>query len=306
MAIGTRGCQAASALKRQGDKPTGVRRHLEGWELALLTLAMALLAALVALPRPVEPDDFPVPDLDPSKVADINRAETERAQRVSEVPLPYGVRAAGEAFRAVGTATFRNEDDLPETMTKLVRTVKVALEQHGAEPLLSLRAIQCELFLTALKGWEATGVIDTELIELGGAFLEKAQSSHWFDDSGRLALSSDERRILFRVRWGVLTGLGETHPFEPTLSEWRVYYAFLLRHPEGAPQLTTSQQLSYVNALARVDPAYPADYARGVLLYRGGRLAEAARAFSGHLERYPSGRWALRARNFWLATQGQL
>jgi TolA-binding protein len=66
-----------------------------------------------------------------------------------------------------------------------------------------------------------------------------------------------------------------------------------------------SQLLSYVNALARIDPSYPADYARGVLLYRSGRPAEAARAFSRHLEVYPDGPWTLRARNFWLAAQGQ-
>jgi len=281
---------------------------LDGWELALVTVTMALLAAVLALPRPVEPHHLPEPELDPRRVADMARTEAERAQRVRDTPLPYGIRATGEAFRAVGAATFRNDEDVTETLTKLTRTARVALSEHGPEALLNLRAIQCELFLAALGAWEATGIVDAELVELGGTFLGKARSSQWLDDSGRLALKRHERSILFRVRWGLLTGLGKAHPFKPTLAEWRVYYAFLLRHPEaptrGSSGARVDQQLAYVNALARVDPSYPADYARGVLLYRGGRHTEAARAFGRHLQLHPNGPWTLRARNFWLATRG--
>ena len=103
-------------------------------------------------------------------------------------------------------------------------------------------------------------------------------------------------------------GLGQTHPFAPTLNEWRVYYRFLLGRP--APQgperaFDSRRKLEYVAALAEHDGDYPAHLARGVLLYQAGAPAEAAVALRRHLDQMPDGPWALRARNH-LAACGAL
>lgn len=304
--MGARGCQAASALKRQGDKPTGAKRHFDGWQLGLLSLCIAGLALALALPRRAEPSDLPVPKIDPVRVADILRDQTERAQRVRETPLPFEVRAVGEALRGFSAASFTLDDDPAVAGSQLVRTAARALAAHGEDRLLDLRAIQTELFLNSLRRWEGGAPAGDELRELAGNFVEKATQSGWVDATGRLTLSAVERVVLFRIRWGMLTGLGNTFPFKPSLTDWRVYYRFLLDHPEGS--LTSSaparraRQLTYATALGKLDPEFPAELAEGVILYQLGRYPEARRAFQAHLTAHPSGRYTLRARNYWLSS----
>ncbi len=305
MASRSRRCQAASALKLQGDKPTGIRRHLEGWQLAPITLLMALFAALLALPRSAEPGCLPSPDVDASKIADIIREEQQRAARVRRTPLRFAVRAVGERVREYGIASLESRDEAGSAKGAIERAAARALQRYGAEPLLNLRAIQTELFLAALARWERTGVPDDELAELGGTFVQKAQANAWVDARGRLQMSELERRVVFRVRWGVLTALGKTAPFRSARDEWRVYYRFLLRHPEGGRRAIGAAraraQLSYVSALAKFDLDYPADFANGILFYRTGEYRRSMLAFQQHLLLRPEGRWTLRARNFWLS-----
>lgn len=304
VATGSRGCQAATALKRQGDKPTGAKSHLDGWQLGLLSLCMAGLALALALPRRAEPSDLPVPRIDSASVADILRDQTERAQRVRETPLPFDVRAVGEALREFSVASFTLDADPSEAGSALTRLAARALEAHGKDALLDLRAIQTALFLDALKRWEAGTSPGDELTELAGNFVDKARQSGWVDATGRLRLSLTERIVLFRVRWGVLTGLGAAFPFKPSLTEWRIYYRFLLRHPEGAlvtsPAARRARQLKYATALGKLDPDFPMEFARGVLLFQSGRYPQAMRAFQGHLTAHPTGRYTLRVRNYWL------
>lgn len=304
MAIGPDHCQAATALKRQGDKPTGLSRHLEGWQLGLVSVGMAILAAALAIPRSVEPRDLPDPTYDPLLAADILRDQTERAQRVRQTPLPFAVRRVGEALRLLGAASSSLDDDPVGASGELSRAVARALDLHGKGPLLDLRAIQTELFLAALQRWEGGAPVDSEFRQLAGNFVEKAQTSGWIRNDGRLAMTTLERVVFFRIRWSVLTGLRQEHPFRPSLTEWRIYYGFLLRHPEAQARSEgrnrALRQLGYVTALSKLDPEYPIDYARGILLFQSGRYSESMDSFERHLRRHPEGRWTLRARNFWL------
>jgi hypothetical protein len=293
-------------LKRQGDKPTGVHRHFEGWQLGLVSVCMAGGALLLALPRGTTPRDLPEPQLDSASVADILRAQTEITQRVRDAPLPFEVRKVGEMFRAYGSATFVPHSDLPRAESDLTSSVEEALRAHGPEPLLALRAVQTELFLSALRRLEAQGSEDQELRELAGDFIEKAKRCRWLDSRGRLLMSTTERSVMFRMRWGNLTQLLRERRFKPSLTEWRLYYRFLLRHPESpaAPESAryAAQQLDYVNALAKLDPDFPADFAAGILLFQSRRYPESMRAFQRHLTVHPEGPWTLRARNFWLGS----
>ncbi len=116
-------------------------------------------------------------------------------------------------------------------------------------------------------------------------------------------MSPSERAVFFPIRWAELTGLRGTGAFTPTLDEWRVYYGFLLAHPEGATASDRLRgQFNYVTALAKRDATYPLWLARGVLQYQQGSMPEAADAFQVHLAEHPDGPYSLRAKNYLLAT----
>ena len=280
------------------------RRHLEGWELGVVAVGIAVASSLVAVPRAVAPDVLPVPAVDREEQRAEREADRERARAARASRLPYEVRAVGEAFRRTGAllASGNAETALNEVV-ELRALARAARVTHGDAKLLALRALQTELFLEALAGWEESAAATPDLRELGGDFLAKAEQSGWMRDSHRLVPDESERRVLFRARWSRLTGLFNAHPFSPTLNEWRAYYRFLLEHPESGPyppgdQHAALELLGYVSALERRDPDYPIALSRGILHYWSGDYAQAAAHFRQHLARHPRGPWRLRAQNY--------
>jgi hypothetical protein len=283
-------------MKGDGAAIGALRGHLEGWPLGLGVVGAAALTAALAVPRPVEPQLVPPPIIDREQQQLELDVEWARAAR-AKAGLPLEVRSVGEAVRRLGAAARRNIP-LSQLSAQLRRLVAVAVDRHGAERLLELRALQTELFVAALarRGDEGGGD-HGELEELGGKFYTAAAARGW------LPRSFDPREVeaAFRVHWAETLGLVQKHPYAPTLNEWRVYYRFLLSRPlgEGAARIRDVQlRLSYVAALAQHDQDYPARLARGVLLYQQGAFAEAAAELRAHLERHSDGPWALRARNY--------
>lgn len=201
----------------------------------------------------------------------------------------------------------RDPPQISAALAHLRRTVQLAPQPNLPELLLELRAVQSGLFLDALGVWEASGQQTADLVELGGTFIDRAQAFGWIAQGRQLRLSAAERAVLFEFRWLELLGVRDRRAFAPSLDQWRRYYRCLLEHPQAAgPDGSTPDaaraRLAYVNALAKVDPEYPAALARGVLYQGLGDTAEARREFELHLESHPHGPWALRARNHWLAT----
>ncbi len=111
--------------------------------------------------------------------------------------------------------------------------------------------------------------------------------------------SPAERRALFKVRWSEATGLRGVPAFAPTANELRIYYRFLLAHPDRARRVESD--LRHVTAVEKLDLEYPGLFARGVIHYRGGQWATAAQLFRAHLAKHPRGPWSLRAQNHLLA-----
>lgn len=310
VATSDRRCQADPALTRQGDKPTGLYRHLEGWQLGLVSITMAVLASALALPRAAAPHGLPSPTLDHRRLAHQHTLSAERARHRHAAPLPYEVRALGEAIRRFGLLDPADGVERGRALEDLRATARTALAEHGAEPLVDLQALQTELFLTALRHFEGSGRMNAELRELGGTFVDKARKSGWLTHEGRLLMTTQERYAAFRTRWSHLVDLGKVRALAPTLLERRVYYAFLMQHPEAKQgdvrEDRARRALSYLGALVEVDPDYPEDYARGVLYYQAGMYQPSMAAFERHLSQHPSGQWTLRARNFWLGAARQL
>jgi hypothetical protein len=283
------------------------RRHLEGWQLGVLSVGLALLALALVLPRPVTEAILPLPHVDPALEAHAEQQKAEARARARRVPLPFSVRAVGEAFRRYGRAEV--SEDPPQisgALAHLRRTVQLARHDARAELLLELRAVQSELFLGALHDWEVSGERPADLVELGGKFTDRAAEYGWLDGERKLVLRERERAVLFEFRWLQLLGVRDDRAFAPALEEWRRYFRCLLEHPQadpsGAAPDGSRARLAYVNALAKVDPEYPAALARGILHQRLGQPEDARRELERHLQEHPRGPWALRARNHWLAT----
>jgi hypothetical protein len=285
----------------------GLSRHFEGYELALVTVGIVASVAFLVVPRATTPDVLPAPRVDlveARRTADLDR---ERARLAEANPLPYEVRGAGEAFRAFGLANAtRNPLAMSEKLKILRRTALEARQKHGDDALLRLLSIQTELFVRALARWEAGEDVKTEIAELGGDLLEKAANSRWIT-SAHFVGSDLERRTLFRVRWVDLLGVRSVTAFVPSANEWRIYYRFLLAHPEHStnPSAAAHEQLAYVAAVEKVDLGFPGLFARGVLFHRLGDFDKSAEAFRGHLNKHPTGPWRLRAQNH-LASAAQL
>lgn len=297
------------------------RRHLDGWQAGALLVGVAVFGASLALPRATVPFVLPIPTHDAGQARAADGRELERAAQALSDPLPHATRLVGESVRRLGIATVSHPARARELQRQLGRDVRRQLAEGRAETLLRLRALQSELFVEAARSWERTGSVSEELRELGGDFAERA--AMWVRGGGRsgpadnpgvdsrqgqkLVLSDEDLRLLFRVRWGLLTGTHRVHPFGPSLNEFRHYYAILLTHPPGdSPQDRVLSRLAAVDALARLDESYPAAFARGVLHAELGDFAQAAQAFEHYSRSRRDGPWTLLARNHWLAARAHL
>jgi hypothetical protein len=130
-----------------------------------------------------------------------------------------------------------------------------------------------------------------------------------------LLLDDAVRGALFKRRYNEL-GLLRGPAFDLSPDEQRALYRFLLRFPprsEDAPTppdphgresdirvalAADTYRLRKIDELALVDPTYPRDLARGVVLYRLRRYGLALESFRRHLDEHPEGPDTLRARNY--------
>lgn len=294
-------------------------RHLEGWQPGLLAILIAASGALLALPRAATPEDLPSPSVDERALTQILAQDRDRAlalapeleREVAGVTPPtlYDLRALGQAIREYGLtdASPDRDDFIVKRKTELADAVVRALPL-GEEKLLALRAYEMALFLREVRRWEQTRVESEDLKALGGPFIGMLERNGWLRN-GRIVPDEKVRAILFKRRWNEITGLTEG-PFALTVEEQRAFYRFLLTYPSPLPGMRGDEvdcravdqwRLRKVNELAQIDPGYPADLARGVLLFRLGSHAAAADAFRKHLAQHPEGPHALRARNYLLA-----
>jgi hypothetical protein len=285
-----------------------LRRHLEGWQLGLLAVSLAALSVWLALPRPVEPSSVPLPLPDRRVLRQLRETDRELVAKLQREPLPFEVRAVGEMVRRHGAAVVASDAEKSlqarREARRLARAVQLA---QGAAALVSLRALQTQLFLEAIERFRRGAAPDRDLLELGANFVEKSRGSGWLDAEGKLLLEQDELFVLFRVRWTELVGVLDDRALRPRLDEFRTYYRMLLERPEGHDALDREvRRMAYVRALSKIDSEYPEDLARGVLLYRLGRPDSASDAFLAHLATHGNGPYTLRAKNYALAALAQV
>ncbi len=269
---------------------------LTGGLLLAPLLGLALVVLFLAMPRAIAPGELPRPVLEPRAIAHERALHSQLVAEAYAQPLPFEVRAVGEAFRVEGQRIGEQRDPLTEQRLQRWRhAVERARAQHGPRQLLILRAVQAELFLDALAAWERTGRAGRELRELGGDFVEQATLRGWWN-AGRLDLERDERRALFVARWTELAGL-TADPLlgTPQVSVRLVARLTLTSFNQG--RLGPRAALAAIERLAPLDRDYPAELARGLVLARQGDLGGAAQSFERQLQSGGDGPWALRTRN---------
>ena len=296
----------------------------DGRFLALIPALVGVLLALLLFPHASPPDDVPLPDLDTRKLAAIERADDARARHAETAPLPAEVRALGDAMRAFGTTEALDPPHAPwPDLRRAVDEARATALQKGDDAVLDLRAVQLARFLDEVRAWRKTGKESSELDALAGGFVRRMTMTGWIKD-GALAATDRELRVMFKLRWNAVARLDAVPAFAPTLDEMRAFYMFDLLHPHptqaardtlaaarknaktradcdalaAGEQIAAEQwRLDKIDKLARVDPSYPAAYARGVAFYRAAKFDESARAFEEWLRLHPDGPLTIRARN---------
>jgi hypothetical protein len=310
--------EGSSRSKRTGVKAHGLARHLEGWQPGLLAVFVAGISALLAVPRPVLPDEIPEPLLDPRALDRAAQADLALAAAAEHERLDADVRLLGSSLRAYGLA---DADGSTSGVVAARRDVALTARRAAAQgdgALARLRAYELRSFLRELRRWEATGEQTTELRELGGPFVEHAQKSGWVEGRHRLLPDETVRAALFKKRWVELT-LVRGPAFDLAPAETRALYRFLLLHPpreaphgpgeaetraadQRAGYLAEQYRLKKIEELRVLDPSYPADLGRGVVLFRLRNYPQAAEAFRRYLDTHTDGPYRLRAQNYLHAT----
>ena len=285
----------------------GWRRHIDGWPLAGISIAVGLIAVWLVSPRPTTPDVLPLPEVGKAEADRWFALEHARSLQAHRQQLPRQIRAIGESYReySLGTTLDRPSS---EELTRFRQRVALALQQGHASEVAQLRATQTELFVEAMREWRRTGRQEQELNELAGTFLSAASKNGWLD-SLKQPLTDAALAVLFAMRWSHLAGLLDHQELQPPVVLWQLYFDFLLRHPEealSAPMKKLQHQLGYVESLSRHDPHYPRDFALGVLQYRAYRYVEAEQSFRRFLANPANQRWRLRARNHWLECRSRI
>ncbi|WP_437332640.1 hypothetical protein [Sorangium sp. So ce394] len=199
-------------------------------------------AAILAVPRAVEPAELPLPLADARAIARVRDADIARAREAEQLGLDAEVRALGSAIRAFGIVDAdadHTEAELLAARKRVIEAAGPALAQ-GDDAVLRLRAYQMSSFVREVRRFEATGEASDELRELGGDFPGLLRRNAWLTAGGagprdggearRVAMDGAALGALFKKRWDAIVGLRRA-PFGVALDEERALYRFLLSHP---------------------------------------------------------------------------
>ena len=172
-----------------------------------------------------------------------------------------------------------------------IDTALVTALPAGDDGLLRLRAVQLEGFLDEVRAFEASGVESPELLALAGGFVRSMKAEGWCNDHTILA-GEAPLRSMFKQMWNAFLGLDGHPQLALSLDERRALYAFYLAHPnvpasardaiaqarrgahdgraceaaDDAERVAVeSRRLERIAQIASFDPAYPTDYAKGVV-----------------------------------------
>jgi len=286
--------------KRQREAPVWLR----GWPLAIPSVGVALVAAVLAIPRSTKPSMVPQPLVHVWELnGELDQLKSE-ARSARSQPLSFAIREVGEAYRRFGRTQFDGPQLLDDTQAwRLRQLVQSALKQSGDAQLLALRAVQVQMFVASLSDWDKGGTVPADLAELGGDFVALARRNLWRSKE-HLEMLPEERWALGLLRWTTLTGLLGVPAFRLPRNLEVVQLRFFFTHPQSEESAPALRQ-RILKRYSELEPDYPAEYAKGVLAAQTGQFELAAACFSRQLEAHPQGNYVVRTRNhlIWAAAQ---
>jgi len=317
----------------------GLARHFEGWQGLVVSVFIAGSVAVLVVPRPVEPLELPAPRIDPEQLARIEAADeadadaVERGADAAERALDADVRELGSAMRAYGRADADRDEAMLVLERERAASAGARAVMASPDDVRRLRAYHLRSFVRAVEAWELGGDEPDDLRELGGGFLRMLRRHGWVDEvvaggQRRVLMPDAALRVSFKKRWNEVAGL-RGPALAISLDEHRALLGFLIQSPPGPPgwraepldpppgksksprsrlEHTAYEDqvtLKKIDELAAIDPTYPAELARGAVLYRLRRYPLAVEAFRRHLDAHPDGPNALRAQNYLRAALGR-
>lgn len=269
--------------------PTARSRTLGTMALIAVVSTAGVLTWLMSRPLPALPTEMPVLAFDAGEVADQLRTDRRHAES-----LPSSERS-GAHQTAIHEANLGELDpgDRPASARarheRLVATLAAAMETHGDDVRLALRAADLQRAMHALR--ETGSERDREL---GG--LVPTLERYGMVENGRQVAPDFVVRTIFKARWNGR----HDRPLTEDLSdaELRAYWGWLALEADSAP---VARRLEAVTEFGRAGGAHEEE-ARGVLLMQAGRRDEAAEAFEAAWARTPR----FRVRNHALAARAEL
>ncbi|NUP05775.1 MAG: hypothetical protein HOW73_06920 [Polyangiaceae bacterium] len=277
-------------------------KHLEGWQVGAIVVFIVTVYVSVNTPRTAIPDELPPPHVGQDEVQRTRSRNDELATKATTDPLPHSVQMVGARFRALGRAQWNGDEAALARMgDQLGQAIDVALREN-VDALLLLRAYQAGRFVDAYCAYLRTGHVSDDLIELGGNTLLELSDNGWL----RTAADAPDRVDLvlsafFKRRFTNTIAPG--HPaFAADPVEERLLLGYMLAHPP--PTRADGEGpagkflIDHIEDLAKLDPDYPASFARGIVLFRMREFEVAGRMFDDYLENTKNGPHRLRAANY--------
>jgi hypothetical protein len=291
MSTGTARTARSAAKPSPLSAEKRIAKALDGWQLLVVTLVVAWGTALIVVPRPVEPRDLPVPRIEPRSAMSIRDRDRDLAASIQTRPLDAKLRRLGTAVRTVGKYEDSSDPQLSTARDEAKDAAKDALRLSGPD-VLRLRAYQTERFLEELSSWVRSGQSTGELVELGGSVLRSFQATGWIvaeNGKRRVLLGDLALRAAYKKRWNEVTGI-TADALAISVDEQRAFLAFTIEYPARPPSSAglgnavamyqNQMTLNKIDELEKIDPTYPALFAKGIVFYRLASYANAATAFA--------------------------
>jgi hypothetical protein len=286
---------------------TGLARHLEGWQVGALIIFIVASISAVVVPRSASPSSLPPAELGLELLASA-RAESARAHREAEaLELPNSTRLLAARLRSLGRMEASGDERAIDNGRQMIFDAARQALHERPQAVVALRDLEAarfrELYLHRMRAHHDPP--SDELAELGGSILLQFDENGWLSKSADIDASTDillegfYKRRFARVLDTKLPALS------PSQTEERAVLGFLLLHPPK-PRIdegnsggdgTGPYLLRRIDELVKLEPSYPASYAKGIVLFRMGHFEASASAFDSFLQE-GDGPYRLRAINY--------
>ena len=286
---------------------TGLARHFEGWQVGALVIFIVASISAVVIPRSADPTSLPPAEIGPLVLTEA-RAESARAHAEAQaLELPHSARLLGARLRALGRIEATRDDRrLDDGRQQVFDAARQALYERpdAVVAMRDLAAVRFrELYIEHVR--EGAAEPSDELNELGGSILLQFAENGWLSRSADIDLSTETLlEGFYKRRFARILDTSEP-TLSPSAAEERVVLGFLLLHPPQ-PRIddgntggdgTGPYLIRRIDELAKLEPSYPASYAKGIVLFRMGHFEASASAFDSFLQQ-GDGPYRLRAINY--------